>query len=812
MEPRFRKRSDGNLNMCDSSAALKVREENKKRTWSRALSPDKVSESARRAVLCQGDDPGNKIYLSGQHEIQFGAFRGQTFKWLAENALGYAGYLVASIKRETSEVKDNRNHRANKEAFQEYIELFPEGYEAIRVKTLNMDSNSSQHTPVSKESCSSTQSSPLVSSVRSLLAGKTCNPQSLDKTVRRLFTSPVAQPNLVARSTKPQPTLPACGTLNQDDRELIEQADFLESQVSSKRVCLPVGWTNTLPSADQNWVSKALFKWSAQNQPELDYTKVDRMWWYPPQCRFTITGVPVTECYFGHPFFLWMPRKLWRVKLTCPHSDCVKEELTSTGLHQEIRQVIAVETSYFMASEYLSCRRCKRRVISWSFDIVSQLDVSHRLQFPCILTLKLACDMRVVRLLRQRGLGNSSSQIQKKLEEQHSETWLQKTIQYLTDCQSLCGAVTSGLVSPVSFQDPPAMLDVPKHRWLMQVYALDVLQRLDEIKASITSQFGRVLKLYSTKIVSCKLAGHSAGTSTWVTNVGNEYGQVIMSVLTASEGFGLAPMAAGIIKRYRDAGVPPPELLYVDRDCCGSTYLKKMFEEWTNMEVRLDIWHFMRRIAVGCTTDSHQLYATFMARLSRCIFMWDQEDLHRFIVAKRAELESQLMQPSHDDVLRRRSKNELALHCKRKTCGTTETVDLITQLIQSFEGERGRDTLGVSLINSDRMSEIWKSQKKHVACIQDHTGLQLYVQTGTLQKGGYVLPTYRSARGSTSLESFHLHLNRFIPGTLASETFFQAYLLDGLARWNEDRASAATSEGMVLHSGLTATELLKLCS
>lgn len=517
---------------------------------------------------------------------------------------------------------------------------------------------------------------------------------------------------------------------------------FFCSFCKGKQICLPVGWTHTLPPADQLWISKVLFKYSSHNQPEMDFTRVDRMWWYPPQPPFAVAGVPGTERYFGHPFFLWMPRKLWRVKLTCPHPDCVKEELTSAGLHQKIRQVVDVKTSYFMASEYLSCRKCKRKVISWSFDIVSQLDISHRLQFPCILTSKLACDMAVVRLQRQRGLGNSSSQMQKQLEEQHSENWMLKVVQYLTDCQSFRKAVTAGLVMPMSFEKPPAMLPVPKHRWLMQVYAQDVLQRLDEIKASITSRFGRVLKMDSTKKVARKLAGHSAGTATWVTNVGNEHGQVIMTVLTASEGFGLASMVGGIIKRYKDASVPPPELLYVDRDCCGGTYLKKIFEEWKDMEIRLDIWHFMRRISVGCTTDSHQLYSTFMAHLSRCIFSWDQEDVDRLIRAKRAELEAQLMQPSDADVLRRLSKSELALHCKRTTRGTRETVDLISQLIDSFEGERGRDTLGVPLINSARMAEIWKSQRKHVACIQDPSGVQLYVQTGTLTKGGHTLPTY----------------------------------------------------------------------
>ena len=39
-----------------------------------------------------------------------------------------------------------------------------------------------------------------------------------------------------------------------------------------------------------------------------------------------------------------------------------------------------------------------------------------------------------------------------------------------------------------------------------------------------------------------KLAEKAAGTASWVTNVGNEYGQVLMSVLTDT-GDGLQDMA-----------------------------------------------------------------------------------------------------------------------------------------------------------------------------------------------------------------------------------------------------------------------------
>ena len=34
------------------------------------------------------------------------------------------------------------------------------------------------------------------------------------------------------------------------------------------------------------------------------------------------------------------------------------------------------------------------------------------------------------------------------------------------------------------------------------------------------------------------------------------------------------------------------------------------------------------------------------------------------------------------------------------------------------------------------------------------------------------------------------HTCRFIPGTSASDVHYQAYLIDGITRWNKDRASA----------------------
>jgi hypothetical protein len=98
-------------------------------------------------------------------------------------------------------------------------------------------------------------------------------------------------------------------------------------------------------------------------------------------------------------------------------------------------------------------------------------------------------------------------------------------------------------------------------------------------------------------------------------------------------------MANGIMKRYRDADIVCPEVLYVDRDCCGSSPVRTLFHEWKKIPIRLDIWHFMRRMSGGCSADSLPLYASFMNGISRFIFMWDQDDLEALKKAKRKELQ-----------------------------------------------------------------------------------------------------------------------------------------------------------------------------
>ena len=163
----------------------------------------------------------------------------------------------------------------------------------------------------------------------------------------------------------------------------------------------------------------------------------------------------------------------------------------------------------------------------------------------------------------------------------------------------------------------------------------------------------------------------------------------------------------------------------------------------------------MRRLAKGCTSESHPLYGTFMSKLSLCIFEWDEGDLNLLKSAKRAAMmQGGIPNPSPDAVIKDLSKEELAAHCRRRTRGEEETVDLIEDLLLGLQS--ATDSLGVPLLGVG-INQIWEEQKQHVKC---PSGIHLYTVTGHLKKGGMTLPVFQCARGSTSLESFHLHLTR----------------------------------------------------
>ena len=212
---------------------------------------------------------------------------------------------------------------------------------------------------------------------------------------------------------------------------------------------------------------------------------------------------------------------------------------------------------------------------------------------------------------------------------------------YLEDLKKVKDGV-SGSMGKYVPQPVPPLKQIPLADWFRNKYAKDVLSRLPQIRDQLSSVHGKILKMDSTKAVVKKLGGHAHGTASWATLVGNEHGQVLTCVLTASESYDeLKLMADGLVKRYKDHGQPEPQVMYVDRWCCakgppktgeneeieccdsidsGETFYHRLFSGWPSMKIRLDALHFMMRVANFCLGTSHPLHADFMSCLLLTVF------------------------------------------------------------------------------------------------------------------------------------------------------------------------------------------------
>ncbi|XP_037094548.1 uncharacterized protein LOC119114560 [Pollicipes pollicipes] len=119
----------------------------------------------------------------------------------------------------------------------------------------------------------------------------------------------------------------------------------------------------------------------------------------------------------------------------CPALDLLGRNAPGRDLPR-LRKVLDLRAGYWLATEVLSCPSCRpiKVYTAWDERLIRQLDVAHQLQFPAVLTYKLTCDKAVVRLLRERTLGNSPTQLMKQVAEQVSEDHLSRMLLYMSDC------------------------------------------------------------------------------------------------------------------------------------------------------------------------------------------------------------------------------------------------------------------------------------------------------------------------------------------------------------------------------------------
>eukprot|EP00057_Strongylocentrotus_purpuratus_P007491 XP_011661965.1 PREDICTED: uncharacterized protein LOC105437258 [Strongylocentrotus purpuratus] len=360
---------------------------------------------------------------------------------------------------------------------------------------------------------------------------------------------------------------------------------------------------------------------------------------FPPAPPKPTVTPPNPGSYFRRRLFVWVPMRMWGIPLKCPTCD-VKMNLS--GIYHKVREVVDIESrSYLVGGEYLRCSQCKLPLCPWNKDIISQLDPSHRQVFPAILTAHLALDRKCVTLLKPRTEGNSSSYCQQK----------GSTLTWATGLQ---------------YEPPLPYTPVSLAQWFQTVHTNHILDHLEEHRGVITSTYGRILKIDSTKKVNHFISSHRRWTSA-TNNINHSTVTSSMALETKSrqthhnllESVSVArryvppelkrPWTPKKVKmttwtaRRRTAGsMKAGDIHYVDdtifamhgAEIQGVFSISVLHEHCTchlsgvflhcfvhgHAAVRLDIFHFMRRLVAGLTTEHHPLSGTFLSKLSSCVF------------------------------------------------------------------------------------------------------------------------------------------------------------------------------------------------
>ncbi|XP_048848223.1 uncharacterized protein LOC125718411 [Brienomyrus brachyistius] len=138
--PLFRFEHSGELTLRPSLEALATQRALVGQTGttpSQAKDPAAVLTEARSRVAAQGGDPRDQRLVASECAIQFGQYRGKTFKWLLSNDVGYSAMVLAEhqAEKESGNLSDTAAASGvtrNKDVFLRYASSFPQMSEVIR--------------------------------------------------------------------------------------------------------------------------------------------------------------------------------------------------------------------------------------------------------------------------------------------------------------------------------------------------------------------------------------------------------------------------------------------------------------------------------------------------------------------------------------------------------------------------------------------------------------------------------------------------------------------------------------------------------
>ncbi|XP_055359489.1 uncharacterized protein LOC114843269 isoform X2 [Betta splendens] len=141
-DPTFRRTADGSLDLQRTVEALTF----KAPTALCVKKPEEVEAEAKNQVLSQGGDPSNNRLVLSRFTIQFGKYKGQTFKWLLENDVQYTAWLMNEHQKD----RNNLINKVNKESLTQYAFAYPDFLKEVKLHAQKEALKSHAHRPTTR--------------------------------------------------------------------------------------------------------------------------------------------------------------------------------------------------------------------------------------------------------------------------------------------------------------------------------------------------------------------------------------------------------------------------------------------------------------------------------------------------------------------------------------------------------------------------------------------------------------------------------------------------------------------------------------
>ncbi|XP_078811392.1 uncharacterized protein LOC144995532 [Oryzias latipes] len=96
----FRRGPTGFLRQDPSDEAKRIKNNPELQDKSAPQREEKVKENALSKVFIRGGDTSDRQEVLGEYVLQFGKYKGKSFRWLLENDIGYTIYLINKVEEE----------------------------------------------------------------------------------------------------------------------------------------------------------------------------------------------------------------------------------------------------------------------------------------------------------------------------------------------------------------------------------------------------------------------------------------------------------------------------------------------------------------------------------------------------------------------------------------------------------------------------------------------------------------------------------------------------------------------------------------